>query len=206
MENACSWRARLNSIQHTTLPLLVGEWSLATDNCAMWLNGFHDNAPGYPRVQCRTVACPQPYVQGIRGPPDGANPSPFGTGSSAPSRGECPTSKPWDNEGEILPRLAQHKLSAFDEAAGCARHAAPGDQYHTHTAHTQHTHPLRAATHAPLTRAPPPLHSHRVFLEFQARDPPDVELAVGRTPRVVPAQPLECPGAVPQCVQDRDRG
>ena len=30
--------------------LKVGEWSLATDNCAMWLNGFQDNLPGFPQV------------------------------------------------------------------------------------------------------------------------------------------------------------
>lgn len=29
----------------------VGEWSLATDNCAMWLNGFNDNLPGFPQVR-----------------------------------------------------------------------------------------------------------------------------------------------------------
>lgn len=31
-------------------PITVGEWSLATDNCAMWLNGFQDNLPGFPQV------------------------------------------------------------------------------------------------------------------------------------------------------------
>jgi len=27
----------------TGVPIVVGEWSLATDNCAMWLNGLNDN-------------------------------------------------------------------------------------------------------------------------------------------------------------------
>jgi len=27
----------------TGVPIIVGEWSLATDNCAMWLNGLNDN-------------------------------------------------------------------------------------------------------------------------------------------------------------------
>ena len=35
LENACSWRQRVNAVQRATLPLLVGEWALATDNCAM---------------------------------------------------------------------------------------------------------------------------------------------------------------------------
>jgi len=29
------------------IPIVVGEWSLATDDCALWLNGFQDNSPGY---------------------------------------------------------------------------------------------------------------------------------------------------------------
>ena len=41
---------------------MVGEWSLATDNCAMWLNGFNDNVPGYPKVECEMVRCPDPYM------------------------------------------------------------------------------------------------------------------------------------------------
>jgi hypothetical protein len=28
-------------------PAIVGEWSLATDSCAMWLNEFNDNLSGY---------------------------------------------------------------------------------------------------------------------------------------------------------------
>jgi hypothetical protein len=58
LDNACSWKQRIRDVQETTtLPLLIGEWSLATDNCQMWLNGFHDNAPGYPKVSRSTLAC-----------------------------------------------------------------------------------------------------------------------------------------------------
>jgi len=119
LANACSWRPRIRAVQASTVPVIVGEWSLATDNCQMWLNGFHDNAPGYPKVECDWMVCPEPYVRGIRGPPKQSNaPGPFGTGFSAPINGHCPISKPWDNEAKVLPRLAQHKLSAFQEAAG----------------------------------------------------------------------------------------
>ena len=38
LDNACSWRQRLQKVQATGLPVLIGEWSLATDNCNMWLN------------------------------------------------------------------------------------------------------------------------------------------------------------------------
>jgi len=118
LENACTWKQRIRSLQADSLPIIVGEWSLATDNCNMWLNGFHDNAPGYPKVQCGSTKCPQPYVSDIPGPPQGGSPNPHGTGESAPSNGECPVSKPWDNEDEIETALAAHKISAFEEAAG----------------------------------------------------------------------------------------
>lgn len=29
------------------VPVVVGEWSLATNNCAMWLNGFNDNGESF---------------------------------------------------------------------------------------------------------------------------------------------------------------
>uniref|UniRef100_A0A7S3FJY2 Glycoside hydrolase family 5 domain-containing protein n=1 Tax=Haptolina ericina TaxID=156174 RepID=A0A7S3FJY2_9EUKA len=118
LEDACSWRQHLRSLQRAILPVLVGEWSLATDNCMMWLNGFHDNAPGYPKVECGVQPCPQPYVSGIPGPPQGLAPGPHGTGASAPSNGMCPVSKSWENEQSIEADLAAHKISAFDEAAG----------------------------------------------------------------------------------------
>ena len=118
LEDACSWRDTIRSMQSSTLPLLVGEWSLATDTCALWLDGFHDNAPTYPKVQCGSVKCPEPYVSDIRGPPQGPPLPPFGTGVSSPSFGNCAVGKGWDNEDEIMQKLGQRKLSAFDEAAG----------------------------------------------------------------------------------------
>ena len=77
------------SPQASTLPVLVGEWSLATDSCAMWLNGFHDNAPGFPKVTCGSMPCPPPYVTGIAGPSMGVALWPHGTGSSAPANGHA---------------------------------------------------------------------------------------------------------------------
>uniref|UniRef100_A0A7S4BPJ0 Glycoside hydrolase family 5 domain-containing protein n=1 Tax=Chrysotila carterae TaxID=13221 RepID=A0A7S4BPJ0_CHRCT len=119
LENACSWRQRIRALQETSLPILVCEWSLATDNCNMWLNGFHDNAPGFPKVECGSVVCPSPQVSGIAGPPQGSSPGPRGTGSpSAPSNGRCSVSKPWDNEDAIEQQLAEHKISAFEEGVG----------------------------------------------------------------------------------------
>ena len=120
LDNACSWRQRIYDARAAGgLPVLVGEWSLATDNCMMWLNGFHDDAPGYPKVQCDSVDCPAPYVSGIAGPPSGPTLGPRGTGKvSAPNRGKCPTSKAWPDEDAFEPVLAAHKISAFEEGAG----------------------------------------------------------------------------------------
>ena len=41
-----------------------GEWSLATDNCAMWLGGLNTGAPE-PNAVCKPVSCRESYL-----PPD----------------------------------------------------------------------------------------------------------------------------------------
>jgi glucan 1,3-beta-glucosidase len=77
------------------LPFIVGEFSLATDNCMMWLNGFMDNLPNYPFQQCLYEKCPK-YYDGnnsylIQNSKDG----PFGIGVSYPTvDGFCPMSTP----------------------------------------------------------------------------------------------------------------
>jgi len=74
----------------------------------------------YPsQVECEGISCPRPYVSGLRGPPSGNSaPAPFGSGFSAPTNGKCPVSKPWENEQSVVKKLAQHKLAAFEDAAG----------------------------------------------------------------------------------------
>jgi glucan 1,3-beta-glucosidase len=39
----------------------IGEWSLATDICAMWLNGFND-LRNPPQFECNWVDCPYSYL------------------------------------------------------------------------------------------------------------------------------------------------
>ena len=39
----------------------VGEWSLATDVCAMWLGGFNDSNTEY-QFDCEWVDCPYSYL------------------------------------------------------------------------------------------------------------------------------------------------
>jgi hypothetical protein len=51
----------LNVANDIKYDVWVGEWSLATDICAMWLGGFNDNNGAYV-YQCDTVPCPISYL------------------------------------------------------------------------------------------------------------------------------------------------
>ena len=52
-QDACATKRAIAAMEREFGPVVVGEWSLATDNCAMWLNGFNDNLSGYPRLPCK---------------------------------------------------------------------------------------------------------------------------------------------------------
>jgi glucan 1,3-beta-glucosidase len=102
------------------VPVIVGEWSLATDNCALWLNGLNDNVPGYPKVECDRVQCPAPYMgNGQPGAPPN-NPSvdtldPRGSGGeSFVINGTCPRDKSFPGEAAGLQQLAHAHLKVFD--------------------------------------------------------------------------------------------
>ncbi|KAI9998394.1 hypothetical protein PInf_002781 [Phytophthora infestans] len=89
--NACQQKYTIADMENERMPVIVGEWSLATDNCQMWLNGFNDNLPGFPKVQCRQTPCPvhSKYLGvGFPGTPlDVTKPiqGPYGTGQSGPN-------------------------------------------------------------------------------------------------------------------------
>ncbi|KAI9917583.1 hypothetical protein PsorP6_012496 [Peronosclerospora sorghi] len=94
---ACEEKFRIAEVETSAMmPVIVGEWSLGTDNCAMWLNGFNDNLPGFPNIECRRTPCPvqSTYLgQDFPGTPlDVTSPiqGPYGTGQSGPSFGLCP--------------------------------------------------------------------------------------------------------------------
>ena len=71
--NACETAASIAAMEAVGVPVIVGEWSLATDNCAMWLNGFQDNLPGYPFITCPTTKCPTSYMQQAKNTGDDNN-------------------------------------------------------------------------------------------------------------------------------------
>jgi len=103
-ENACSTKHIIATMERVFGPVIVGEWSLATDNCAMWLNGFNDNLPGFPRLPCKYIPCANPYM-GFDQPGTPVDPGkpaqgPFGTGMSGPIFGLCPVGRDWLVESE----------------------------------------------------------------------------------------------------------
>ena len=138
VESVCGNGERLQVMESLGVPIVVGEWSLATDNCAMWLNGFNDNGkscyesplfkshslsltvPGFPKVQCTLIPCPEPYMgRGLipNTPPDPTKPAlgPFGAGGpSYVSYGLCPVDKRWTHEQEDVQRLSYAALNAYD--------------------------------------------------------------------------------------------
>lgn len=120
--NACDSKHALAGLHEDAMDVIVGEWSLATDNCAMWINGFNDNLPGYPTVDCHYVPCAPPYMGAEQpgAPPDSAKgqQGPFGTGMSTPRNGLCPIDRPWPDDDSVTRRLAHKKLSAFIRISG----------------------------------------------------------------------------------------
>ena len=117
---ACADAWHLQLMENIDIPIIVGEWSLATDNCAMWLNGLNDNVPGYPKVECERITCPDPYMgEGQPGaPPDktkGAR-DPFGTGGeSYVVNGTCPRDRRFPEEIDVIRDLSYAKLNVFDQ-------------------------------------------------------------------------------------------
>jgi hypothetical protein len=121
-EFACMDGLRVREMEAAGVPVVVGEWSLATDSCAMWLGGFQDNGPGNPRVTCDLVRCPAPYMgpEQPNAPPDPSlgPQDPFGSGgSSYVDHGMCPVDRAFDRDDEVMQALAYSKLSSYDRGS-----------------------------------------------------------------------------------------
>ena len=111
----------IQNFKNKGIQLIVGEYSLATDNCAMWLNGFQDNIEGYPVCDCKYAPCPFPYInikdmnriQNII--------SPFGTGLSEPRMGTCPYEGLLiidDDFNDFMRKLNLKKINSFEKGHG----------------------------------------------------------------------------------------
>jgi glucan 1,3-beta-glucosidase len=75
-------------------PYIIGEFSLAIDNCEMWLNGFMDNLDGYPLFECVYKSCPFSNIISYTNLIAKSINGPFGSGISYPNPYiyKCPTS------------------------------------------------------------------------------------------------------------------
>ena len=79
----------------TCFKVIIGEFSLATDNCQMWLNGFMDNLPNYPLQSCYYEKCPRLNEGNNKNYIKNAIYGPFGSGESYPLlNGFCPVTTP----------------------------------------------------------------------------------------------------------------
>lgn len=79
-------------------PYIIGEFSLAVDNCEMWLNGFMDNIEGFPKYDCAYKNCPLDNIYLNKILISNSIYGPTGTGISRPKINsigivsyECPT-------------------------------------------------------------------------------------------------------------------
>jgi glucan 1,3-beta-glucosidase len=122
IDSSSKWQSPKAKYQY-----IVGEWSLAIDNCQMWLNGFMDNIPNYPLFYCSYQLCPRYNEQKYKEYLLNAINGPFGTGDSFPTNDlQCPISislKDYfhvnDDESVMAKKLFNTKSTAFfRESAG----------------------------------------------------------------------------------------
>lgn len=117
---SCGEGSNLKLMESLGVPVIVGEWSLATDNCAMWLNGFNDNVPGFPKVACKRVKCSASYMGKQLGIPPIPGPAvdsmdPRGSGGeSFMINGTCPVSGNLNPDPHTVRALANAQLNVFD--------------------------------------------------------------------------------------------
>ena len=107
----CGLSDNINQFKHIGLPVMVGGWSLAFDNCQMWLNGFQDNLPGYPMGVCDYTDCPnnnELFIDGMNGP--------FGTGFSFPANGQCPVGRKIENNNYVMTDIAAKSINVFENS------------------------------------------------------------------------------------------
>lgn len=95
----------------------VGEWSLATDVCALWLGGFNDNnTPLF--YDCQWTECPYSYLPeeyAVDFDRTAAELGPFGSNKrSIIKEGMCPLDSAWFDD-DAVNYIGQCALEAFDD-------------------------------------------------------------------------------------------
>lgn len=98
-------------------PVWVGEWALATDPCAMWLEGFNDSK-SKRWFECEWVECPYSYLPdefAVDFDRTAERLGPFGTGDlSTPKQGTCPRDSAHFH-GDQISKLGEDYMLTFNE-------------------------------------------------------------------------------------------
>ena len=113
--------ADMSHLQEVKYPVWVGEWSLATDVCALWLGGFNDANTDATRT-CQRVECPTSYMkdQAVDFDRTAAELGPYGYNGQQISsdhaiikNGTCAIDSDFYSDADVM-RLGQCALSIFN--------------------------------------------------------------------------------------------
>ena len=113
--------AIMNTATQVKYEVWVGEWSLATDVCALWLGGFNDANTDASRP-CQRVECPHSYMpkHGVDFDRSAAKLGPFGSSGlnrsqSTIQNGTCAIDSGFYPDDQVM-RLGQCALNIFNWA------------------------------------------------------------------------------------------
>ena len=114
------YASTMESAKKIKYDVWVGEWSLATDDCATWIGGFNNvTTPAFHK--CKRVECPQSYmpVHGTDFDRTAARLGPYGTEGlifqqALIKEGMCAIDSEHFSEDQVL-QLGQCLLDTFNE-------------------------------------------------------------------------------------------
>ena len=116
-EYARGYRLYLDLAKLIKYPVWVGEWSLATDSCATWLQGFNDSA-SHMWYRCHRVDCPQSYLPdelAVDFDRTAKSIGPFGTGEhSYIKKGRCTIDSNHFKADDVA-YLGQYHVESFNK-------------------------------------------------------------------------------------------
>jgi len=111
----------MHNLESVKYEVWVGEWSLATDVCALWLGGFNDANTDASR-ECQRVDCPVSYmpVHGTDFDRTAENLGPYGSSGLTRSHatiqnGTCAIDSAWYADDQVM-RLGQCVIDIFNNS------------------------------------------------------------------------------------------
>ena len=109
------YNSGLSEAKNIKYDVWVGEWSLATDVCAMWLGGFNDQGSPYA-FECSYAPCPYSYLPAPYNVDfDRTAPTlgPYGAHPQTPLSGNCQSDSAYFSDEDVN-TLGHCALDAFD--------------------------------------------------------------------------------------------